>query len=57
LPSDGGLDPAVGVNLEYFVGDDGFAKAMCKMPGDGPTWIGGLAVLTDSDGREQMFCG
>jgi hypothetical protein len=57
LPSDGGLDPAVGVNLEYFVGDDSFAKAMCKMPGDGPTWIGGLTVLRDADGRERMFCG
>lgn len=57
LPSDGGLDPAVGVNLEYFVGDDGFAKAMCKMPGDGPTWIGGLTVLRDAAGRERMFCG
>lgn len=57
LPNDGGLDPAVGVNLEYFVGDDGFAKAMCKMPGDGPTWIGGLTVLRDAEGRERMFCG
>ncbi|TXT21858.1 MAG: hypothetical protein FD138_3947, partial [Planctomycetota bacterium] len=57
LPKDGGLDPAVGVNLDYFVGDDGFAKAMCKMEGDGPTWSGGLTVLKDSDGRERMFCG
>lgn len=57
LPSDGGLDPAVGVNLDYFVGEDGFAKAMCKMPGDGPTWIFGLTVLKDNDGRERLFCG
>ncbi len=57
LPNDGGLDPAVGVNLDYFVGDDGFAKAMCKMPGDGPTWIWGLTALRDADGRERMFCG
>lgn len=57
LPGDGGLDPAVGVNLDYFVGDDGFAKAMCQMPGDGPTWIWGLTVLHDADGRERMFCG
>lgn len=57
LPKDGGLDPAVGVNLDYFVGDDGFAKAMCQMPGEGPTWAGGLTVLNDSDGRERMFCG
>ena len=57
LPNDSGLDPAVGVNLDYFVGDDGFAKATCKMPGDGPTWIWGLTVLRDADGRERMFCG
>lgn len=57
LSSDGGLDPAIGVNLDYFVGDDGFAKAMCKMPGDGPTWIGGLTVLRDAENRERLFCG
>ena len=57
LPNDGGLDPAVVVNLDYFVGEDGFAKAMCKMPGDGPTWIFGLTVLKDDAGRERLFCG
>lgn len=57
LPNDGGLDAAIGVNLDYFVGDDGFAKATCKMPGDGPTWIFGLTVLKDDDGRERLFCG
>ncbi len=56
LLSDGGLDPAFGVNLDYFVGDDGFAKATCKMPGDGPTWIGGLSVLSDAGGRERLCC-
>lgn len=56
LPSDGGLDPAVGVNLNYFVGEDGFAKGTCPMPGDGPTWISAATVLTDS-GRERLFCG
>ncbi len=56
LPDDGGLDPAVGVNLDYFLGPDGFAKPTCKMPGDGPTWIGGLSVLHDpDDGHERMF--
>jgi hypothetical protein len=57
LPNDGGLNPAVGVNLNYFVGKEGFAKAMCKMPGDGPTWIWGLTVLRDTNKRERMFCG
>lgn len=55
LPGDNGLDPAVGVDLEYFVGQDGFAKETCRMPGDGPTWITGLTVLRDPDGRERMF--
>ncbi|HXG09022.1 MAG TPA: hypothetical protein VNK04_04470 [Gemmataceae bacterium] len=55
LPSAGGLDPEVGVDLEYFVDEKGFAKRMAPMPGPGPTWIGGLVVLRDQDGRERMF--
>lgn len=57
LPGDGGLDPAVGVNLDYFTGDDGAAKPMAKMPGDGPTWIFGIVVLKDATGRERMLTG
>ena len=55
LPGHGGLDPDVGVNLSYFVGDDGFARPTCEMPGPGPTWITGLVVLHDRQGRERMF--
>jgi len=55
LPKDGGLDPAVGVDLTYFVRPDGFAKETCRMKGDGPTWIDGLTVLRDEVGRERMF--
>lgn len=57
LPTDGGLDPSVGVELNYFVGPDGFARATAQMPGDGPTWITGLVVLPDAQGRERMLCG
>jgi hypothetical protein len=57
LPAKGGLDPARGVNLEYFMGDNGFARATAKMPGEGPTWISGVAVLRDASGRERMLCG
>jgi hypothetical protein len=56
LPADG-LDPSRGVDLEYFVGDNGFARATAKMPGEGPTWINGLAVLPDAVGSERMLCG
>jgi hypothetical protein len=54
-PGKGGLDPSRGVNLSYFVGQDGFARPTCEMPGPGPTWISGLVVLTDRQGNERMF--
>jgi len=54
-PGFGGLEPEVGVNLSYFVDDGGFARPTAPMPGEGPTWISGLAVLEGRDGRERMF--
>lgn len=55
LPGRGGLDPEVGVDLGYFVGDHGFARPTAPIPGDGPTWLSGLVVLRDRDGKERMF--
>jgi hypothetical protein len=55
LPGQGGLDPEAGVNLTYFLDDRGFARPTAPMPGEGPTWISGLVVLRDRDGRERMF--
>ncbi len=55
LPGKGGLDPEQGVDLHYFVDRNGFAKQTCRMPGRGPTWIGGLTVVRDRRGRERMF--
>ncbi len=55
LPSDGGLDPARGVDLEYFQRDDGFVANLAEMPGDGPTWIDGLCVIRDTKRGERMF--
>jgi hypothetical protein len=62
LPSEGGLDPGVGVDLDYFAGSDGFARAVAPVPGQGPTWIFGLFVLDDpGSGRagehQRMFAG
>ncbi|HWB11666.1 MAG TPA: hypothetical protein VG826_20715 [Pirellulales bacterium] len=54
LPGDGGLNPAIGVNLNYFLDDEGFAKPTCRMPGDGPTWIDSLFVVRDG-AKERMF--
>jgi hypothetical protein len=54
-PGKGGLDPAAGVDLTYFVGKDGFARAMTAIPGEGPTWIDGLVTLPDEIGRERLY--
>ncbi len=57
LPADG-LDANVGISLGYFVNDKtGFAKETCNMPGEGPTWAGGLVVLNEPGQGEQMYAG
>ncbi|HUY88508.1 MAG TPA: hypothetical protein VMV10_07225 [Pirellulales bacterium] len=55
LPKNGGLEPSRGVNFNYFKNEDGFARGMAPMPGDGPTWLDALTVLNSADGRERMF--
>jgi hypothetical protein len=55
LPSNGGLDPAQGVQLQYFVDESGFAKSTCQMAGEGPTWVDGLTVIQEPSGLERMF--
>jgi hypothetical protein len=57
LPSDGGLDPEVGIDLTYFCDEKGFAKPTAPMPGEGPTWIGGVTVLGAAGGGQRLFAG
>ncbi|MDZ4683757.1 MAG: hypothetical protein SH850_01630 [Planctomycetaceae bacterium] len=54
LPSELG-DVSHGIRHDYFTEDTGFARGVCKMPGEGPTWLDGVTVLADADGRERMF--
>jgi hypothetical protein len=60
LPPDksgGGLDPAVGVDLAYFVGPDGFSRPMCPIEGQpGPVWCDGLVTCADESGRQRLLC-
>ncbi len=49
------LDPAVGFNLTYFAGKDGFARALAPMKGEGVVWLSGLTVLPDASGRQRML--
>jgi len=55
LPSEGGLDPSVGVDLTIFTREDGFARGMADIPGDGATWLSGLTVIKEETGRERML--
>jgi hypothetical protein len=57
LPSDGGLDPSIGINLNYFQDSEGFAKQTAKMPGDGPTWIFGTGIVKGSSGSDELWTG
>ncbi len=57
LPGHGGLNPQVGVNLHYFVNNDGFCRPMCPLPHEpgGVVWIGGLSVVPDHTGQMRML--
>jgi hypothetical protein len=54
LPDKGGLNPARGVDLTYFVDRSGFAKQMLKLPRPGLVWLEGLFTVSDDTGRERL---
>ncbi len=56
LPASGGLDPASGVDLNYFTDPSGFCKGMIPSNQPGPVWIGGLCTVTDALGNERLVC-
>lgn len=55
LPKNGGLDPEVGIDLEYFIDSTGFSKPMSAIPGPGLVWIDWLVVLQDENAQEQLY--
>ncbi len=55
LPGRGGLDPAVGVNLKYFVGANGFSRRMLPRYDKGAGWLDSLITLKDESGHERML--
>lgn len=54
-PGQGGLDPALGVALTYWVNDEGFSKEMIPLPSSSPIWMGGLFTLRDAKNGERLF--
>jgi hypothetical protein len=55
LPAQGGLDPKVGVNLNYFVDAEGFSRKMAPLSGEGLIWIDALVTVNDDSGRERLI--
>ena len=48
------FDLEKGISLDFFEDDDGFVKPMAKLPGEGPTWLTGLAVFPDKENRPRL---
>ncbi|MHB8521686.1 MAG: hypothetical protein ACYDH9_13130 [Limisphaerales bacterium] len=53
-PDRGGLDPAVGINLDYFVDREGFSRGMVPMKEPGVVWTDGVLTVPDASGRERL---
>lgn len=54
LPENGGLDPSAGVNLEYFVDENGFSRPISPLKEKGMVWLDGLLTVEDKQGRERL---
>jgi hypothetical protein len=54
LPGQGGLDPSVGIDLTYFVDDNGFSKPMCPKLDPGLQWIESLFTLDDGPAEKLL---
>ncbi len=55
---DGGLNPAVGIDLTYFENEKGFCKRMfplSEFPGPGPKWLSCLMTIKDENGIERLI--
>ncbi|MBM3878751.1 MAG: DUF4185 domain-containing protein [Verrucomicrobia bacterium] len=57
LPDQGGLDPALGVDLRYLTDAEGFSRPVCRLGFErGLIWADAFVVLPDESGRERLFC-
>ena len=55
LPGRGGLDPALGIDLHYFTGEEGFSRPMLPLSEPGLVWIEGLFTVRDPSGTERLL--
>jgi len=55
LPSAGGLEPSKGIDLEYFVGDDGFSRTMFQRENGVLIWVHGAFGVEDPTGNLRVM--
>lgn len=48
------FEPPVAVAFDYFRDENGVPRGVAKMPGKGPTWIGGYVSVPDRQGRPRL---
>lgn len=48
------FEPPLAMLYEHFRDDKNKPRGVAKMPGDGPTWLGGMASMPDKDGNPQL---
>ncbi|HEV8607017.1 MAG TPA: hypothetical protein VGQ99_16875 [Tepidisphaeraceae bacterium] len=57
LPTNGGLDPNLGIDLTYFTGnpgEKGFSRPMIAIDGPGVKWLTGIMTVPDQTGRQRL---
>lgn len=54
LPSAGGLQPDIGINLNYFTDESGFSRPMFERENGVLIWVDGTFVLRDESGTERI---
>jgi hypothetical protein len=48
------FEPPLRIKLDYFTEANGRPRGVAKMPGSGPTWLGGYVSLPDKSGAERL---
>jgi hypothetical protein len=57
LPTNGGLDPSLGIDLTYFTdnpGEKGFSRPMIAIDAPGVKWLTGIMTVPDETGRPRL---
>jgi len=55
LPTSGGLDPNIGIDLTYFTDDKGFSRPTLERKGSNPRWVDGVVAFKDANGKEHLI--